>query len=333
MKTVIEFRKDLVSGDWVLISAKAVEKKPVFFRQAPIKPLPKSMCPFENPQKSGHEEILLWLPKKGKNDFDEWWIQVLPNKYPVVETGKACASILKKGILEFTPGNGFQELVVMRDHDRPLGVLKKEEIGILIEAYIMRYHALRAEPCVEYILILHNSGSRAGATVPHPHSQIFAIPIIPPDVARSLSGSRAYFHKHRRCVHCDMLHWEIREKKRIIYQNGSFVVLAPYASKVAYEVRIFPKKHEARFEAIDPEQKADLAEALRFTFARIYKILKNPDYNFFIHTAPPKDTHARHYHWHMEILPRVAIWGGLELGAGIEVVKVAPEEAARILRK
>lgn len=329
---MIEFRKDVVSGDWVLISSK-LQKKPIFFGRADSKPLPKSRCPFEDPQKGGHGEILLWLPKCGKNDFKDWWLQVLKNKFPVIETKKVCSPVFKRGNFEFTPGNGFQELVVMRDHGRPFGLMSKDEIELILEAYTIRYHALCLEPCVEYILILHNSGPRAGASVPHPHSQIFAIPIIPPDVSRSLTGSANYYHENKRCVHCDMLKWETAKKERIVYQNDSVVAFAPYASKVSYEVRIFPKKHEARFEMIDRQQKSDLAEAMRTVFSRMYKTLKNPDYNFFIHTAPPKERDKKHYHWHVEILPRVAIWGGLELGAGIEVVKVSPEETAKILKK
>jgi len=331
-KKLIEFRKDLVSGDWVLVSS-TLQKKPVFFDHVDSKPLPKSKCPFENPQKASHGEVLLWLPKRGKNDFKNWWLQVLKNRYPVIETNKVCSPVYKKNIFEFTPGSGFQELVIMRDHGRHFGLMNKEEIELILEAYTIRYHALCLEPCVEYILILHNAGPRAGASVPHPHSQIFAIPIIPPDVSRSLVGAVNYFQKNRRCVHCDMLKWETKKKERIIYQNDSFTALAPYASKVAYEVRIFPKKHEARFEMVDQEQKSDLAEAMRAVFSRIYKNLKNPDYNFFIHTAPPKESGKSHYHWHMEILPRVAVWGGLELGAGIEVVKISPEETAKLLRK
>jgi len=331
-KNLIEFRKDLVSGDWVLISS-TLQKKPVFFDNADSRPLPKSKCPFEDPQKSGHNELLMWLPKPGKNDFKNWWVQALKNKFPVIETNKVCYPVYKRDNFEFTPGNGFQELIIMRDHNKPFGRMTKEEIEIILDAYTIRYHELRLEPCVEYILILHNSGFRAGASVPHPHSQIFAIPIIPPDVSRSLVGSANYYRKNKRCVHCDMLKWETGKKERIIFQNGLFVALAPYASKAAYEVRIFPKKHEARFEVIDQEQKRDLAEAMREVFSRIYKNLKNPDYNFFIHTAPPKVSDKGYYHWHMEILPRVAVWGGLELGAGIEVVKVAPEEAAKLLRK
>ena len=332
MKNTIEFRKDLVSGDWVLIST-GIQKKPVFFKKADERPLPKSKCPFDDIKKLKQEKILLWIPRPGGKSLKDWWIHIFPNKYPVVVSSRICPPLEKCGIHEKKIGAGFQEVVVTRSHERHFALMSQEEIGLVLEAYQSRFQALASEPCVDYILIIHNHGSRAGATVPHPHSQIFAIPIIPPDVGRSLAGSRSYFHKHRRCVHCDMLRWERREKKRIIYQNRSFVIFAPFASKVAYEVRIFPKKHEARFEVIDSRQREHLAEALKFIFSRIYKALKNPDYNFFIHTAPPKDAHARHYHWHLEILPRVATWGGLELGAGVEVVKTAPEETAKLLRK
>src|SRR3989338_5214082 len=332
MKSTIEFRKDIVSGDWVLISTD-IQKKPVFFKKVESKPLPKSKCPFDGIQKSKQEKVLLWMPKPGGKDLKDWWIQILPNKYPVVASSRICPPLTKYGIHEKKIGVGFQEVIVTRSHEKHFGLMAKNEIELVIEAYQSRFQALSAEPCVDYILIIHNHGSRAGATVPHPHSQIFAIPIIPPDVARSLSGSRAYFHKHRRCVHCDVLRSELRQKERVIYQNRSFVIFAPYAPKVSYEIRIFPKEHDARFEVIDPRQKENLAEALQFIFSRIYKVLKNPDYNFFIHTAPPTDAPARHYPWPMAIAPRIATWGGLELGAGIEVVKVAPEETARILRK
>ncbi len=328
----IEFRKDLVSGDWVLVSTK-IQKKPVFFKNSSAKALPKSKCPFDNPATSNQEDILLWLPRPGKNEFKNWWVQIFPNKYPVVSPSRICPILEFNGPYQHKDGVGFQEVVVTEDHSRHLSKMTNQEIELLLEAFTARYQALRAEPCVEYILIIHNHGPSAGATVPHPHSQILAIPIIPPDVSRSLNGSRIYFTKHRRCVHCDLLKWELKEKKRIIYENKLFLAMAPYASKANFEIRIFPKLHESRFEVIDQKQKDALAETMRVIFSRIDKKLNNPDYNFFIHTAPPKDRNSKHYHWHMEILPRTATWGGFELGAGVEVVKVSPEEAAKILRK
>ncbi|OGF64097.1 hypothetical protein A2661_00075 [Candidatus Giovannonibacteria bacterium RIFCSPHIGHO2_01_FULL_45_24] len=328
----IEFRKDAVSGEWVLVSA-GVQKKPVFFRRPVEKPLPKSKCPFDDAKRSKQEKVLLWMPKSGGKDFKDWWVQIFPNKYPVVARSSICPPLERRGIHEKKIGVGFQEVIVTRSHEKHFALMNREEINLVLEAYRSRFQALASEPCVDYILIIHNHGAKAGATVPHPHSQIFAIPIIPPDVKRSLDGSYKYFRAHRRCVHCDILKNELKEKERIIYQNKRFVVLAPYASRVIYETRIFPKFHEPRFEIIDQAQRKDLSDAMGFVFRKIFKKIKNPDYNFFIHTAPPKERHAEHYHWHVEILPRVATWGGLELGAGIDVVKISPEETAKLLRR
>ena len=332
MQSTIEFRKDLVSGDWVLISTD-ISRKPVFFKRTHSKPLPKTLCPFEGSRLDSQEKTLLWLPKPGKKSEADWWVRIFPNKYPVVTQSNICPPLEIKNIHERKIGVGFQEVIVTRSHSNHLGLMSVKEIRLVIEAYQSRYQALSAEPCVDYILIIHNHGSTAGATVPHPHSQIFAIPIIPPDVKRSIEGSLRHFRDRKKCAHCELLRVELKEKERIIYQNQSFIVLAPYASRVAYETRIFPKRHESRFEVIDQKQRDDLADAMKFIFPRIFKKLKNPDYNFFIHTSPPKEKNTKHYHWHMEILPRFSTWGGLELGAGIDVVKVAPEEAAKILRK
>lgn len=332
MKAVIEFRKDIVSGEWVLISSNSA-KKPMFFKKTHATPLPKSKCPFEDLKSSGHEKILLWYPRPGKNDIRDWWAMIFPNKYPVVYDSKTCPAVEKLGIYERADGIGFQEVVLARDHERHFAKMTAKEIEVLIEAYVARFQALRSEECAEYILIMHNHGPAAGASVPHPHSQIFAIPFVPPDVASSIEGSRNYFRKHRKCVHCDMIKNDLREKKRVIFENRHFVIVSPYASRVAFETRIYPKLHESRFEVIDIEQRKDLSEVMKFIFSKLNKNLQNPDYNFVVHTAPPNAKDASHYHWHVEILPRVGTWGGLELGSGIEVIKVAPEEAARILKK
>lgn len=332
IKNIIEFRKDIVSGEWVLISSNSIAK-PFYFKKTTTVPLSKSKCPFEDPITSGNEKILLWFPKPGKNDIKYWWVMIFPNKYPVVSYSNVCPTQEKYGIYEKTDGVGFQEVVVTRDHNRHFAKMTKNEIEVLIEAYVARFQALCNEECVEYVLIIHNQGLASGASVPHPHSQIFAIPLVPPDVTSSIEGSRKYFHKYKKCVHCDMLYYDLKEKRRVIFENKHFAIISPYASRVAFETRIYPKLHESRFEVIDVEQRQDLADAMKFIFSKFDKNLKKPDYNMVIHTAPPKARDAEHYHWHVEILPRVGIWGGLELGAGIEVVKVAPEEAAKILRK
>ena len=130
-----------------------------------------------------------------------------------------------------------------------------------------------------------------------------------------------------------MLEWDLEENQRIIYQNKEFVVLVPFASRVAFEIRIYPKEHHAYFERIKDKEKDLLADALKQALARIFKGLNDPAYNFFLHTAPCDGKDYNHYHWHLEILPKTSVWAGFELGTGIEISTVEPEKAAEYLRK
>lgn len=131
-----------------------------------------------------------------------------------------------------------------------------------------------------------------------------------------------------------MLADEIKDKKRIVFENKMAIVFAPFASHSNFELRIFPKKHEAHFEKMDKKELTYFAEALRQSLRKIYKGLKDPSFNFFIHTAPtiPHQDY-QHYHWHIEILPKVSIWGGFELGTGIDIVSMSPEATAAYFKK
>src|SRR3989338_7435872 len=119
MKPTIEFRKDIVSGDWVLISTD-IQKKPVFFKKAESKPLPKSKCPFEGVGKLKQEKI-----------FKDWWIQIFPNKYPVIARSNICPPLERRGIHRKKIGVGFQEVVVTRSHEKHFGLMAKNEIELV----------------------------------------------------------------------------------------------------------------------------------------------------------------------------------------------------------
>lgn len=130
-----------------------------------------------------------------------------------------------------------------------------------------------------------------------------------------------------------MLSFDLKNKERIVYENREFVILAPFASRAAFEIRIFPKSHNPHFESINTETCLLAADALRAALRKLSKGLKNPDYNFFIHTAPAqKGKDFSYYHWHIEIVPKTAIWAGFEIGTGIEISTIAPESAAKFLR-
>ncbi len=337
---VSEFRQDIVSGDWILVASKKRRSRPYFFNhneEDAGKKITRKDCPFDDPQKFENTKPILWYafePLKNRAaKFKDWFVQIVPNKYPVVSPSKTCPQSKPKGPSSKMEGVGYHEIIITRPHSRSLGEMNPTEVQLVLKAYQERYLQLKKEKCAEYILIFHNHGPKAGASIPHPHSQLAAMPIIPPDVFKSLNGSKKYFEKHGQCVHCAMLERELKEKERIIFQNDYFAVIAPFASRVSYEIRIYPKWHTSRFEEIDDKKRSRLAEALIEALRRLGKALGNPDYNFFIHTAPAKKEDTEYYHWHFEILPKTAVWAGLELGTGVVVISVSPEEAAEKLKK
>lgn len=339
--SISELRRDIVSGDWVVIATGRARRPREFLKERrPAFDQPQNRCPFERV----HPEVLLLHSLDVRAATGDWWVQAFPNKYPAFTRGVRAAPH-KTGVHQWTEGVGVHEVVVTRDHTRSLAKMSADEAELVVRAYQERYLEIKKEPGVKYISIFHNHGRGSGATISHPHSQIIATPVIPPDVDRSIRGSARYFHERRACVHCLVIRYELRAKKRVVYNNEHCVVLAPFASKSAFELRIFPKTHSAHFEEMYADERLDLADALRVSLAKLHKGIRDPDYNFFLHTAPlphlgepgsqrAADTEEfHHYHWHFEILPKTAIWAGFEIGTGIEISTIAPETAAEFLRK
>jgi len=334
-----EFRQDLVSGDWILVASER-KKRPYFLnniQESARKKFSLKNCPFENPQKFENPKPLVWytlnFSEKSAGEFKDWFVQIIPNKYPILIPSKICPEPKQEGLYHKMDGVGYHEIIITRPHSRSLGEMNYLEAQLVLKAYQERYLQLKKEKCAEYILIFHNHGLKAGASIAHPHSQLTAMPTVPSDVLKSFNGSERYFKKHGQCVHCVMLEWELKKKKRVVFQNDYFATISPFAPRVSCEMRIYPKWHTSHFEEIDEKKRLALAQALVEVLRRLGKALNNPDYNFFIHTAPAKKNQMAYYHWHFEILPRIAVWAGLELGTGVEVVSVSPEEAAEKLRK
>ncbi len=331
-----ELRQDIVSSEWILV-APSRRHRPNYFITQKEKPAAKSACPFEDPQKSGNSFPISWYSKNGlerSTVTSNWLLQVIPNKFPaVVLHSGACPHALPYGLYHHMAGVGFHEVLVYRSHSKFLADMSPPEAEFVIRAYQDRFLAHKKEKCLEYIFIFHNHGSAAGASVWHPHSQIIALPIVPPDVARSLRGAGDYWGKHHTCVHCKIISWELSKKERIIYRNKKFVAIAPFASHVSFEMRIFPLRHTARFEEVRADDRLLFADALVSTLRKLKRVLRNPPYNFFIHTAPLGQGNFDYYHWHLEILPKTSHLAGVELGTGVEVVSMPPEAAAAYLRK
>ncbi len=329
-ENISELRQDIVSGDWVVIATGRMIRPDEFLKTKRHPPTQsKNECSFEVLSPSS----LLFYSSDDNHRREDWWVQVVENKYPAFGKG-VCEVRDQVGPYRWKDGVGFHEVVITRDHTRPFALMSLPEVELVLRAFQERYLNLKTIPCIEYISIFQNHGVSSGASIAHPHSQITAIPVVPPDVGRSIKGSSVYFHEHNACVHCAVIEYEVNAKERIIYENEYMIVIAPFASKSAFEMRIFPKKHSARFELTVLKERFALADVLRTALGKLYHGLNNPDYNFFLHTAPVGESaEYTHYHWHFEILPKTAIWAGFEIGTGIEISVIAPEAAAKFLRE
>jgi len=339
-----EFRQDLVSGEWVLFATGRAKRPGEVASEKnsghQLAGQDKEKCPFENPENSGNEVLKTYAaigesdPEKIQNGAN-WFAKIIKNKFPAVTEGEA-GPRLKAGPFDFTDAKGLHEIVVYHDHDRDLFDFSKNEFEELIKIYMDRFTVMAGYSSSKYILIFHNHGPSAGASIKHPHSQIISIPILPPDVKRSIFGSERYYRENNRRVYDVMLDWEMKEKKRIVYENDAFVAYCPFVSKTPYEVRIYAKESHAHFNRMATEKIPALADIMQVLIKKIGKALYQPDFNYFIHTMPlsgtPDDIH-NFYSWHIEILPKMKIEGAFELGSGVEVNVVDPDEAAKLFRE
>lgn len=327
---ISELRHDLVTGDWVVIATGRAKRPEEFAanKRAEVQEDPDKPCFFCHPKETGQEEDVLIY----QDEEDEWSLRVFPNKYPAFNRGKTTKHF-EEGPYFGMDGTGYHEIIVTRDHGKQIAELDVLRVAEIVDAYQDRYIDLMNKKSVNYIEVFHNHGREAGASIAHPHSQLMAIPVISPYVSLELDGAETYYKANKKCAFCTMIEWEMEHKKRVVFENSDFLAFCPYASRASFEVWVIPKRHKPYFERTSTAEKMKLAEALQISINKIWKALRDPAYNFYIHTSPCDGKDYSHFHWHIEILPRTSIWAGFELSTGIEISSIQPETAAEYLRK
>jgi UDPglucose--hexose-1-phosphate uridylyltransferase len=326
-----ELRQDLITGDWVVVSTIRAKRPDEFAKKETEDESERDVanCLFCDPVASGQEkDVLLY----GTGD-DDWSLRVFPNKYPAFSRPTGGRITYKEeGPYFLMDSIGYHEVIVTRDHKKHLGRMEPILVAELLDAYQSRYIDLMNKKSVNYIDIFHNHGKSAGASIPHPHSQLMAIPVISPYVKSELDGAEQYYQGSKHCVYCAMLEWEKEAQKRLVFENDDFLVFCPFAARANFEMWVMPKKHKPYFERMTEAEKISGGEALQKVIAKLDKALNNPDFNFYIHTSPCDGKDYPHYHWHIEILPKLNIWAGFEVSTGIEIITISPEDAAEYLR-
>jgi len=321
-----ELRMDLVSSDWVVIATGRARRPETFAQQERIQDaVPPRKCHFCKPK----------ILKNAVDKIDRngsWFVVSYPNDFPALAPADK-VNERKQGPNRVMDGVGYHEVIITADHKKQMAQFTPDEVKAVIDLYQKRYLDLMNKKFIKYISIFHNHGREAGASIGHPHSQLLAISVIDPDLRASLDGAETFYRSQGKCVYCTMIEWELKDKKRIIYENDKFLVVCPFAAQVAFEIRVYPKEHQPYFEKMTEQDKELFADAMQKGLSKLYRGLEDPAYNFYFHTAPCGEGNYDQYHWHLNILPKTNIWAGFELGVGIEISTIEPEKAAEFLRR
>lgn len=327
-----QLRKDPVTKRWVIIASRREFTWESTPEKAGPPPEPKisetSLCPFcPGPQGRTPPDILTG------NGPDGWQVRVVANKFPALQI-EGPLNKEGQGIYDKMSGVGAHEVIIEHPrHDASFATFTPEEVERILWAYKERSLDLRRDRRFKYLLVFKNSGRSAGASLEHTHSQLIATPVVPKRVIEELTGAESYYAYKERCVWCDIIRQELQTRNRIVAENDQFVALTPFASRFPYELMVLPKEHHADFGELSNAHLAKLAQLLKCTIGGLLRALKDPPYNYVIHTAPVGAPPPESYHWHIEIIPRLTRLAGFEWGSGFYVNPTAPEDACRRLRE
>ena len=225
----------------------------------------------------------------------------------------------------------WRTIVAPPGEHRPLHAVGTELIEGLVTGARDALAEARTTGQTEYLTVVQNWGAQAGARTNHLCLDLYDLPQIPHRIAEELGGAARFVIREGECPFCRLVRDETRRPDRLVWEDADNVAFAPYASRSSFEIWIVPRRHEADFgRATAPDVRAT-AEALRNVLGRLATALDGPPYNLVLHTAPLREQVDATYHWHWEIHPRLREIAGLELGTGLPVNPVSPEDAVEEL--
>ncbi|GAB4174665.1 MAG: galactose-1-phosphate uridylyltransferase [Geothermobacteraceae bacterium] len=333
-----EFRWDPLRDCWVIIDPER-GRQPQEFLITTSTGKSEEECPFCPGREDRTPGQIDALAPPGQ---DNWQVRVIPNRFPVLKV-EGNLDPAGNGLYDRLNGIGAHEIVI--EH-RQCGLdfdnFEPGEIQLVLHAWQRRLLDLRGDRRLRHITVIRNHGPGSGSRLSHPHSQIVALPMIPPSVARELRQAREHFQRKQRCLLCDLLSQERQQKSGILLDRDGFIVFAPWASARPFSLRILPERHRHDFCLVDGQELAGLAAVLQELVSRLNHALRKPSYRLVLRSAPPEQHRPGQpdlftslpydWHWYLELSPCLARDTGIEQATGIAVNPVAPEDAAAFLR-
>ena len=326
-----ELRKDPIVGRWVIIATNRT-KRPCDFKDE-YQPVQRGFCPFcEGHEEATPPEILAYREPQTRANGKGWRVRAVPNKFPALHI-EGGLDKRGDGMYDVMNGVGAHEVIIeCPNHEVSMAQLPVDNVREVLWVYRDRLVDLKKDPRLVHGLIFKNLGAPAGATLEHSHSQLIVTPVVPISVWEEMTGALEFYNYRGRCIYCDMIQQELATESRIVLDTPNFLTICPYASRFPFEMWILPKRHSSHFENIPHQGIEEMGTVLKTILAKLEVALDDPPFNYIIHTAPFDANEMAHYHWHLEIFPRLTRVAGFEWGSGFYINPVSPEQAAAFLR-
>jgi UDPglucose--hexose-1-phosphate uridylyltransferase len=327
LQTVSEIRIDPLNGLRTIVAGDRTARPGGELTVAPAPPIDRADDPFAE----GHEdrtppELYAVRPDGGEPDGPGWTVRVVPNAFPALSSdGPVPERDAVADLFSALPARGAHEVIVNSPEPvASLAELAPEQVRTAVEVWRAR---LRAHAGAAWAHLAVNERAEAGATLAHTHAQLFALDFVPAAIAREREAFSAHAARTMGSnLLEDLVQEEVRRRTRIVAIDSEAVLLCPYASRMPYALMLVPRRRRQRFEDDGPTGAALLHDGLSRLRRRFGA---SPPLNLWVRTAP-RD--AERFCWHIDVVPRLTGVAGLELGAGVPLNVVAPEQAAAELR-
>ena len=326
-------RKDPVTKQSVIISSERIGRPSDYVNSDKRHTANSELsCPFCR----GHEmktpdPVYTVYPKQE----EIWQVRIVPNKYPIISETHENELPKENALFYASSSKGFHDVVIEHpNHYFNFYHSEVEDFFYIFKSVIMRLKDLSKNKDMLYSLHFKNFGPEAGASLYHSHSQIITTPFIPTQMFDEINGAVEYYTENGRCVYCDIIKEEKLLNERVICENDNFIAISPFASKSPYQIYIMPKNHSDSIINTSSENILDFSRILKNVFDRLYKLLGEVGFNYVLHTISPVlcNKYKLSNHWFLDIMPKMSKLAGYELGSGVFINSITPEDATLQLK-
>lgn len=307
-----ELRWNPLIGSWIVVSSKRKGR-----------PWREGACPF--------------CPGAPETGFN-WRVLSLNNRFPALRLD-ARTSRSSRDIYLVKPAYGYCKVVVETpEHQGDLDVIPFDDLKLYINELIKETRELCSDPNIQYVMPFRNKGEEIGVSLIHPHSQIYALPFVPPRIRVEMRNMEKFWKERGECLLCKILSLEMDEKERVLYLNDSFTAFLPFFAMWPYEVHVYARRHLGCLCELDEKEVEDLADAIKVVTSMYNSLFDfSLPYMLVFHQKPCKVS-ADYYHFHLEYYPihrdrdKLKFAAGIEWGAWTFTYDSLPEEKASELK-